>query len=436
MSAARERLTRTHRAARERLARIHRAALAGVQPEACTAPGAAELAAGRPLRLVAAGKAAAPMARALERAAGARIREGLVVTKDGHGLPLERCLLLEAGHPVPDGRSAAAGREVLAVAERTAPDEAFVLLLSGGASSLLSTPTGALTPEDLAQATRVLLAAGGDIAQLNTLRRHLTAVSGGRLARAASRAAEIHVLAISDVPGGAPADLGSGPCAADPTTFGDACAAVASLGAWDRLPTAVRAHLEAAQEESVKPGDPVLARVHTRIVASNRTARRAALDAGREEGLRAVDLGGGLRGEARVAGRRLVQLARSLAPAEPTLLVIGGETTVGVRGKGRGGRSQELALAAALALEDAPHIVLLAAGTDGTDGPTDAAGAFADAGSVARGRTAGASAEAHLADNDAYTFFAAEGGLLVTGPTRTNVMDLVLIEVGETRGRS
>lgn len=420
--------------ARERLARFHRAALAAVDPELCVARVASQLAPGRPLRVVAAGKAAAPMARALERACGDRLRESLVVTKDGHGLELTSSRLVLAGHPVPDARSEAAGREALAVAGRTSAQEAFVLLLSGGASSLLCAPLQGLNLADLANATRALLEGGADIQSLNTLRKHCTRVSGGRLARAASGAGEIHLLAISDVPGDELSTLASGPCSADPTRFVDALHGAAGIP----LPAAVRSYLEAGRdgrwEESVKPGDAVLAKVQSQILASNATARAAAMQAGQAEGLNPISLGGGLRGEARLAAGRLVALARSSRPKAPSLLVVGGETTVTVRGAGRGGRSQELALAAALALEGTSDvgkltIDLLAAGTDGIDGPTDAAGAFADAGSVARGRAAGVDAAAHLDDNDAYRFFQAEGGLLVTGPTRTNVMDLVLIEV-------
>ncbi|MBW2242573.1 MAG: DUF4147 domain-containing protein [Deltaproteobacteria bacterium] len=415
--------------ARERLTRIHRAALAAVEPEACVAAVVERLAPDCPLRVVAAGKAAAPMARALERACGERIRESFVVTKDGHGLELMESRVAEAGHPVPDERSEAAGIEALAVANRTTPGEAFVLLLSGGASALLSAPLPGLRLADVAAATRGLLEAGADIDALNTLRKHCTRVSGGRLARAAGQASEIHVLAISDVPGDDLSTLASGPCAADATTFADAVRLTSGV----KLPEAIRQHLEAGRDgqrdESLKPGDPALASVQSRILASNATARAAALEAARKEGLRPISLGGELRGEAREAAARLVALGRSLEPEAPTLLVVGGETTVTVRGSGRGGRSQELALAAALALEGAPNIDLLAAGTDGTDGPTDAAGAFADAGSVARGRAAGVDARSRLEDNDAYTFFAAEGGLVVTGPTRTNVMDLVLLEV-------
>ncbi len=415
--------------ARERLARIYRAALAAVEPEACVAAVAEGLAPARPLRVVAAGKAAAPMARALEAACGDRIRESFVVTKDGHGLELIRSRVTEAGHPVPDARSEAAGLEALAVASRATPDEAFVLLLSGGASSLLSAPLPGLGLADVAAATHALLEAGADIEALNTFRKHCTRVSGGRLARSAAQASEIHVLAISDVPGDDLSTLASGPCAPDATTYTDAVRVTSGV----ELPPAIREHLDAGcqgqRDESLKAGDPALASVRSRVLASNAIARAAALEAARKEGLRPISLGGELRGEAREAAGRLVGLARSLAPDDSTLLVIGGETTVTVKGSGRGGRSQELALAAALALEDTPNIDLLAAGTDGTDGPTDAAGAFADAGSVARGSAAGMDAWGRIEDNDAYTFFAAEGGLFVTGPTRTNVMDLVLLEV-------
>jgi len=384
------------------------------------------------LRVVAAGKAAAAMAQAFEDAAGERVAGGVAVTKDGHGLPLRRIRLREAAHPVPDARCPAAGEAALAEARAADPGDWLVVLLSGGASSLLTTPLPGLDLEDLREATALLLASGAPITELNALRRHLTAVSGGRLA-AATRAGRVVVLAISDVLGDAPEVIGSGPCSPDPTRYAEVWERLERRGVAARLPAAVRTHLAAGargeRDESPKPGDPAFDRVRFHLLASNRDALGAACDEARAQGLAALRVHGALAGEARVAGARLAALARACRPRGGLLLAAGGETTVTVRGPGRGGRCQELALAAALGLEGARGITLLAAGTDGSDGPTDAAGAFADPGSVARGRAAGRNAAADLEANDAYAFFAAEGGLLRTGPTLTNALDLVLVAI-------
>jgi len=384
------------------------------------------------LAVLAVGKAAAGMAAALERLAGERIDAGLAVTKDGHGAPLERIALLEAAHPVPDARSPRVAREAIHLVQAAGRADVLVVLLSGGASSLLSAPAPGLTLADVAATTTALLAAGVDIEGLNAVRKHLSAVAGGRLARHAA-CRRVEVLAISDVPGDRLDVIGSGPLAPDPTTFADALVVLDEAGLRDRVPAAVRAHLEAGErgeaEETPKPGDPDLARVRTTVLANNRMALEAVQAAAEREGRRAVVLEGGLRGEAREVGRRLAALAGSVAGSRPACLIAGGETTVNVRGGGRGGRSQELALAAALGLEGRAGAAILAAGTDGTDGPTEAAGAYADGETVARGRDRGVDARAALADNDAYTFFAAEGGLFCTGPTGTNVMDLALLEI-------
>jgi glycerate-2-kinase len=383
--------------------------------------------------VIAAGKAAAAMAAAFENAAAALELRGLVVTKDGHGRRLARLALCEAGHPLPDARSSAAGRAALAVAAQVGPDEALVVLLSGGASALLTTPLPALEPGELRATTELLLRSGAEIQELNCVRKHLTATSGGRLA-AATRARRVFVLVVSDVLGDDLATIGSGPCAPDPTSHRDALAVLERRGILAQVPPAVRHELEEGaagrRPESPKPGDPALARVTHVLLATNRDALAAARADARARGLEARIVSDQLRGEARELGARLVALARAAAVGERALLLLaGGEPTVTVRGPGRGGRAQELALAAALALEGEPRVTLLAAGSDGSDGPTAAAGAFADAGSVARGAAAGLDARACLDANDAYGFFAREGGCFVTGPTGTNVMDLVLVRV-------
>jgi glycerate-2-kinase len=309
----------------------------------------------------------------------------------------------------------------------------LVVLLSGGASALLTTPLPGLDLADLRGTTELLLRSGADIAELNCVRKHLSAVSGGRLA-AATRAAGVWVLAISDVLGDEFATIGSGPCTADPTRYGDALAVLAGRGLLERVPTAVRRHLEEGaagrRAESLPPGAPSLARVRQILLATNRDALAGAAACARARGCRVQIASDRLRGEARSLGRRLAALALALRPSgRRTLILAGGEPTVTVRGSGRGGRAAELALAAALALRDRDEVALLAAGTDGTDGPTDAAGAYADGGTCARGRALGLDPAGALAANDSYGFFAREGGCFVTGPTGTNVMDLVLVRV-------
>ena len=392
--------------------------------------------AGARLLLLAAGKAAAEMAAVFEERAGARIAAGLAITKDGHGVPLERVTLREASHPVPDARCESAAREALLLLQSARPEDVLCVLLSGGASSLLACPAGELTLEDLAATTRALLEAGAEIEQLNAVRKHLSAMAGGRLAQRTA-AGRVEVLAISDVPGDRLDVIGSGPFAADPTTYADALAVLAERSVLERVPARVRAHLEAGArgeiEETPKPGDPALSRVHTTLLATNRDAVEVARNAAQRRGLEVRVVSKPLAGEAREAGRWLVALARRARASQPLCLVAGGETAVTVRGRGRGGRNQELALAAALALDGGPATALLAAGTDGSDGPTDAAGAFADEGTVERGRRAGVDALAALDENDSYGFFAAEGGLWVTGPTRTNVMDLALVRTEPSR---
>lgn len=387
---------------------------------------------GARLVLLAAGKAAGAMCEAFEACAGDALARGLAVTKQGHAVPLSRVRLRETAHPVPDARCEEAAREALALVESVESDDVLVVLLSGGASSLLACPAPGLSLEDLAATTRLLLEAGADIEQTNAVRKHLSAVAGGRLALRC-RARRIEVLALSDVPGDRLDVIGSGPFAADPTRFADALAALRARGVLERVPPAARAHLAAGARgehpETPKPGDVRLARVRTTLLATNRTALEAARAAARSRGLTTRLVSPPLAGEARDEAHRLVGLSRRARSAAPLLLLAGGETVVTLRGGGRGGRSQELALAAALELDGGRPTALLAAGTDGSDGPTDAAGAYADEGTVERGRRAGADARKALAANDSYAFFAAEGGHLFTGPTGTNVMDLALLRV-------
>lgn len=428
--------------ARERLETLFRAALAGADAGAAVRRvvvpradgtldvGGVRLPAARRLVVLSAGKGAAPMARALADAVPERIARGLVVTKDGHGQPVPGFVLRETAHPVPDARCEAAGREALALAASGRPDECFVVLLSGGASALLACPAPGLALADLADTTDALLRSGADIHAMNALRKHLSALAGGRLAAAWRGAGPIVVLAVSDVPGDRLDVIGSGPCTPDPTRFADAWDVVVQAGLAERLAPRVRAHLQAGLRGERPETPERLEGVEARVIASNEQALAAAAEAAHGEGLRVLRDPQPLAGEAREAAARLLAAGRRAAGPAPLLFLAGGETTVQLdsgSGTGRGGRNQELALAAALALDGDPGVRLLAAGTDGSDGPTDAAGAFADGGTVARGDARGVDARAALARHDSFGFFVAEGGLLRTGPTGTNVMDVALV---------
>lgn len=430
-------------AARRVLEDLFRAALRGADAAAAVARnvavradgglalGGATLASDQRIVLLSAGKAAAPMAAALLAAAPGRVARGLVVTKEGHGAPVAGLELRETAHPVPDERCAAAGRAALEFAAHGQAGEALVVLLSGGASSLLACPADGLTLADLAATTELLLRSGADIEEANAVRKHLSCLAGGQLA-AAWRGGPIVLLAASDVPGDRLDVIGSGPCTPDPSTFADAWQVVTRRGMGDALPAAVRDVLEAGcagrRAETPKGLPPVAARV----IVSNASALEAARDAAARAGLRAAIDPQPLAGEARDAALRVLADARRAAGAAPLVWLAGGETTVrfepGVP-TGRGGRNQELALAAALEIAGQAGVTLLAAGTDGSDGPTDAAGAVADGGTVARGAERGADAGSALACHDSHSFFDAEGGILRTGPTGTNVMDVAFVNL-------
>ncbi len=427
--------------ARARLEELFFAALAAVDParalqRAVRRDGDQIEIAGEPLepgaRLVvfAVGKAAGTMARALEALLGDRIAAGLVVVPDGQAVDLKTMTLCETAHPIPDERCERAGQMAIDLVAGARPDDVLLAMISGGASSLVSCPIKGVTLPDLANATDRLLQGGAAICELNSVRKHLSRIAGGRLA-AHAVSKRIEVLAISDVPGDRWDVIGSGLLAADPTTYRDALDSLSRIGG--TFPERVRAHLEAGARgecaETPSPGAALFDRVRSTLLASNATAVEAACLAAEARGMRAFALPGCLSGEARLAGRRLAALGASMASSRTVCAIAGGETAVVVRGSGRGGRNQELALAAAVELAGNPKVALLAAGTDGIDGPTDAAGAYADGETVARGSKLGVDARTALADNDSHSFFDREGGLLRTGPTGTNVMDLAFLTV-------
>jgi glycerate 2-kinase len=387
--------------------------------------------------VVGAGKAGAPMAAAVERVLGERLTAGLVTVKRGYAGPTRLVTLREGGHPLPDAASVAGGRAIEELLSETTERDLVVCLLSGGGSALLTLPEAPVSLEDFQRLTELLLRAGATINELNAVRKHLDAVKGGGLARMA-QPAEVVTLILSDVVGNPLDVIASGPTVPDTTTFADAWEVVERFGLVERLPASVasrlRAGLVGTVPETPKPGDAALARVQNVVIASNEQAAQAALRQAESDGLHALLLTTFLEGEAREVGRVVSALARGEAAnatplARPACLILGGETTVTVRGDGRGGRNQELALAAAFPIQGLPEVLIASLATDGTDGPTDAAGAMVDGTTLARAGRAGLDARAALERNDAYPFFERLGDLLVTGPTNTNVNDLVLVLV-------
>lgn len=384
--------------------------------------------------LVGGGKAGRAMGEAAAAVLGGRVSAGVIAVPRGHGGAAGTLRFIEAGHPLPDPGSREAAAQMLTLLARAGAGDLVVALLSGGGSAMISAPAAGVTPEDKEAALRLMLRSGAGIAEFNTLRKHLSAVKGGRMAGAAHPARVLAVL-LSDVPGDDMSVVASGPFAPDPTTYRDAMGILVARRICATVPRSVRDHVAAgvagAAPETLKPGDPVFEKVASAVVGSNRLALEAAARAARDAGAGTVRvLPGFLRGEARAcAGAFVAELRKAsaaLASGQAAVLVAGGETTVTVRGEGRGGRNQEFALAAALAMEGATGIAVLSAGTDGIDGPTEAAGAYADGGTCARARAAGLSPEEHLARNDSHAFFGTLSDLLVTGPTGTNVADVAI----------
>ncbi len=347
------------------------------------------------------------------------------MTRYGHGLPTRRIEVVEASHPVPDAAGQEAARRILDMAAELGPDDLLLCLISGGGSSLLALPAPGITLQDKQAVAKALLRSGATISEINAVRKHLSAIKGGRLA-AAAWPARCVTLAVSDVPGDDPAVIASGPTVPDPSTFAEARAVLAKYGI--EPPPAIAAILEEAAEESPKPGDPSLANAEFRMIATPMQALEAAAAEARKAGLNPIILGDDLEGEARELGAAHAKLA--MEAESGTVILSGGETTVTVRGQGRGGRNVEYLLGFALALGPVPNVWALACDTDGIDGTEDNAGAIHRPGSLSRGRSQGLDPDAMLADNDAYGWFKRLGDLIVTGPTRTNVNDFRAILIG------
>ncbi len=392
------------------------------------------------LLVVGAGKATAAMARAMEELLGDRIDAGLISVKYGHTAPLRRIETIEAGHPLPDANGMAAGQRILSMVQAAGPTDLIIVLLSGGGSALLPLPAPGLTLADKQAATDLLLAREATIREINALRKHLSAIKGGRLAQAAAPAAMV-TLALSDVVGDAPEVIASGPTVPDSTTFAECLEIVRRHGIAPLLPPPVPAHLEAGaagrRVETPKAETHRWDHTHHLIVGSNRLALAAAAHQARILGYSPWTLTDCLEGDTHAAARDHADLARRILSGHgpvrsPACILSGGETTLRLRGSGMGGRNQEFALTACPLIDGLEAVVLLSAGTDGSDGPTDAAGAFADHTSLQRARQAGLDIRAHLSNNDAYPFFQRLGDLLITGPTGTNVMDInVLLICGK-----
>ena len=381
-----------------------------------------------PVLVLGAGKAAARMAAGVEEAWSSVPLRGIVVTAPGCAVPLRRIEVAIGSHPVPDERSLAATAELCRALDAADDAGAVLALVSGGASSLLVQPRPPVSLADKMAVNQLLLACGADIAALNTVRKHLSLVKGGGLLRRVGER-PVATLLLSDVVGDDPSVIGSAPTVADPTTYGDAVEILRRHGLLTDVPTSVREVLEAGSrgvfEETVKPSDPCAAAVRTAVIGSNATARQAAAARAAALGYEPIVDDTPLIGDTRVAAAAWARRLEALPRGGRWCAIVGGETTVVVRGPGRGGRNQEFALALAAPLAGAP-LAVLSAGTDGIDGPTDAAGAFVDGGTLRRAAARGLDAERALAANDSHPFFDRLGDLLRTGPTGTNVMDLKL----------
>jgi len=384
--------------------------------------------------VIGAGKAAAPMAQAAETILGSHITAGVIITKYGHGLPLQYIQVIEAAHPLPDASGLQGTQAILSILSQTRENDLVIVLLSGGGSSLLADVPPDCTLTELQNGMEAQLHSGADIEEMNTVRKHLSAVKGGQLARAAYPARMV-TLILSDVVGDNLSVIASGPTVADPTTFGDAWDIILKYNLTEKIPDAILRHLQSGKAghipETPKPGDPVWNNVSNELIGSNQLALQAARKKAEALGFYTQILTDQMTGEAHNVALNLLEQAKIIASDKqnprPVCLLAGGETTVTVCGNGLGGRNQELALVAAIALEHQPGITLLAAGTDGTDGPTDATGAVVDARTLLTAKSKGMDASDFLSRNDSYHFFQHVGGHLLTGSTQTNVMDLVII---------
>jgi glycerate 2-kinase len=387
--------------------------------------------------VIGAGKASAAMARAVEEILGERIKAGVINVKYDHTLPLDFITLNEAGHPVPDEAGLIGTQEIVELLEKTGEKDLVLCLISGGGSALLPFPAEGITLDEKRQLTQLLLDIGCNIQEMNVLRKHVSRVKGGRLARLAYPATLV-TLILSDVIGDDLDSIASGPTVPDRSTYADCLRILKKYSVQDKVPEAILDHLkrglEGAVRETPKVNDPAFIKTQNVIVASNSLALQAAKHKADELGYRSLVLSSSIEGEAKDVALDHVAIAKEILRTDqpvskPACVISGGETTVTIRGKGKGGRNQEFVLAAAIAIDGLEKVVVLSGGTDGTDGPTDAAGAFADGTTITRAMNQGLDAQKYLQNNDSYSFFDPLGDLLKTGPTFTNVMDLRLVLV-------
>ena len=385
------------------------------------------------------GKGTAPMAKALEEILGDRLTEGWITVKYNHGMPLKKIRVMEAGHPIPDQSGLQATRFILDRLHECTAEDLVLSAFSGGGSALSPAPRAPLELSEKQKTTQLLLDCGATIFELNSIRKHLSVCKGGQLAKIAYPATLVSLF-LSDVVGDALDVIASGPTVPDSSTFADCLGIVERYALSEKLPPAVLKLLrDGAQgliEETPKAGDHVFQRVQNLIVGSNREALLASAQEAKQLGYNTLILSSFIQGEAReiahlfaAVGKEIIASGHPVSP--PACILAGGETTVTVRGGGKGGRNQELVLAAALAIEGWPQIAILSAGTDGSDGPTDAAGAFADGDTSQKALQKGINPQKYLLNNDSYNFFNLLGDLLITGPTRTNVMDVICLLVNE-----
>ncbi|MGI6367792.1 MAG: glycerate kinase type-2 family protein [Anaerolineae bacterium] len=391
----------------------------------------------RRIIVVGAGKADAAMTQAVEEILGDRLTEGAVNVKYAHSLPTRRVVLTEAAHPVPDAAGVQGSARIAQLLEGANESDLVICLISGGGSALMTLPAAGITLDDLQGLTSALLRAGANIVEINTIRKHLDRLKGGKLARLAAPATVISLI-LSDVVGNPLDAIASGPTVPDDSTFADAWRLLERYELVGHIPEAIerelRRGLDGETAENPAAGDPAFARVQNVIVASNDLAAAAAERHARSLGMHTLLLSTYVEGEAREVARVLAAIARQIAATDspvqrPACVIVGGETTVTLRGEGRGGRNQEMALAAAIAIDGLADVTIACLATDGTDGPTDASGALAEGSTAARARALGMDPWDYIARNDAYRFFEPLGDLLMTGPTQTNVNDLAFVVV-------
>ena len=387
--------------------------------------------------LLGTGKASSPMAQAIEEILGHRIAKGLITTKYGHGLPLRYTEVIEAGHPIPDEKGIEGAQKMRDLLRQTGPKDLVLFLVSGGGSALLPFPANGITLEEKQKLTQLLLACGADIKEINTVRKHISQIKGGWLARWAYPSTLITFI-LSDVVGDPLDMIASGPTVPDSTTFQEAWEILEKYHLTQTVPPSIQRHLllgkENKVEETPKPKDKVFEKVFNIIIGSNLLALREAEKEAKKIGLHTLILSSSIIGETREVARFHGAIAREIVSTEhpvpkPACILSGGETTVTLRGSGLGGRNQEFCLAGAFEIEGLEMVVLLSGGTDGTDGPTDAAGAISDYTTLRRAKGMGLDPNAYLMNNDSYHFFEKLGDLLMTGPTRTNVMDVRILLV-------